>query len=85
MPLAIMIPIEPSTRQMVSPLRLMVAQSGTTKSATSRLTLLLYAQLSATGIVDAEDWVPRAVKYAGATFLMLFRWFFLHTPLASTN
>ena len=32
MPLASMIPIEPSTRQMVSPLRLMVAHSGTTKS-----------------------------------------------------
>ena len=55
MPLASIMPIEPSTRQMVSPLRLMVAQSGTTKSATSRFTLLLYAQFSATGIVDAED------------------------------
>ena len=73
MPLASMIPIEPSTRQMVSPLRLMVAHSGTTKSATSLLMLLLYAQFSAIGIVDADDWVPSAVKYAGATFFMLLK------------
>ena len=85
MPLASIMPIEPSVRQMVSPFKLMVAHSGMTKSATSRPTLLLYAHSSATGIVEALDCVPRAVKYAGMTFLMPFMWFLRQTTLASAN
>ena len=43
----------------------MVAQSGMVKPATSLLTPLSSVCLSVTGMVAAEDDVPKAVKYAG--------------------
>lgn len=61
-PMAIMIPIVPRTRQIVSPARWMVAHKGMQKFVTSSEILLLRAHFKLTGMVEAEDWVPTAVK-----------------------
>ncbi len=74
-PLASIMPMEPITRQIVSPERWIVAHNGMTKSAISSETPLSLLLSRFTGIVDAEDCVPSAVKYAGAMpfkFLNLF-------------
>ena len=50
----------------VLPERWMVAQRGMTKPATGSETPFAIALLRVTGMVAAEDDVPRAVKYAGS-------------------
>ena len=45
-----------------------LAHSGATKSAIFAFTPFVCMASMLTGIVAAEDWVPRAVKYAGSIF-----------------
>ena len=50
---------------MAEPGMWMVAQSGTTNPATPSLTLFFNVRAKVTGMVAADDEVPRAVRYAG--------------------
>ena len=59
----------------IEPARWIVAHSGTTKLATASLTLLRFTCSNVTGIVAADDEVPRAVKYAGSMFLIATKGF----------
>ena len=61
-PFASRIPMEPMTRQMVSPAKWMVAPRGMTNSEISFVTSFFSVDSRLTGMVEAEDWVPRAVK-----------------------
>ena len=53
----------------MEPAKWIVAQRGITKLATESDTPFVLACLNETGIVAAEEEVPRAVKYAGSIFL----------------
>ena len=68
----------------VLPERWIVAQRGITKSATSPLTPFFFVCSSVTGIVAADDCVPRAVKYAGSIFLSNPKGFFFAKAPATT-
>ena len=62
-----------------------VEQRGITKPATSSETPLRRVCWRVTGMVAAEDCVPRAVKYAGSMFQSSLNGFFLVSPPAITN
>ena len=62
-----------------------VEQSGTVKPAISSDTPFFLVCSKVTGMVAAEDWVPRAVKYAGIIFHSSLKGFFLTKPPAITN
>ena len=80
-PLSIIMARAQLVRVIVLPERCIVAQRGITKSAISPLTPFFFVCSSVTGIVAAEDCVPRAVKYAGIMFLSRAKgFFFANTP-----
>ena len=67
----------------VLPARCMVAQSGMQKSAISSFTPFFFACASVTGIVAADDEVPKAVIYAGSILPSSFIGFCFDTAPAT--
>src|SRR5699024_11698497 len=55
----------------VLPAKLTLASNGTAKSATFSRTFICLVLCNVTGIVAAEDCVPKAVKYAGDIVLSI--------------